>query len=170
MDNCWRENKNHFVFGFLSWLVICQLVFEVKVSFLMVGHTHHDNDQFFGAIGKNIRRKEALTWIDLVNLIRNSHPELSVEVKTLEEIVDFASFIGVHMNHIVNISKPHHYHFGKIDNVVSFRSRMYKDTQWSQWMAVFKLDNFPSSQPQLLTVSSVKVITNHCFSPILLFP
>ncbi|XP_071168335.1 uncharacterized protein [Mytilus edulis] len=50
MDNCARENKNRFVFGFLSLLVELKVLKKIKVSFLMVGHTHEDIDQFFSRI------------------------------------------------------------------------------------------------------------------------
>jgi len=157
MDNCWRENKNHFVFGFLSWLVSRQLFAEVKVGFLMVGHTHHDNDQFFSGIGTTTKRKEARTWSDLIDLLTSTHKGLNVMVETLKEIADFSSFIGQHMNHIVNITKPHHFHFLRRDGVVQFRSRMFKDTQWSGWMAVFKTQETLVREPHLMTVPSVKV-------------
>jgi len=156
MDNCWRENKNHFVFGFVAWLVLHRRFSEVKTGFLMVGHTHHDNDQFFSGIGNVVKRKNALTWPDFLQLLSHSHPELAVSVQSLETMPDFSAFIGPFMNNIINISRPHHFHFCRREGTVNFRSRMFKDTQWSEWMPVFKQQALPS-QTELFTVSRVKV-------------
>ena len=45
-DNCWRENKNRYVFAFLDWLVELGVFQEVTLNFLIVGHT--------GTAGKQI--------------------------------------------------------------------------------------------------------------------
>ena len=39
LDNCWRENKNRFVLSFLSALVQLDILSEINVTFLLVGHT-----------------------------------------------------------------------------------------------------------------------------------
>ena len=39
MDNCYRENKNRFVLSFLAALVQHNILSEVNVTFLLVGHT-----------------------------------------------------------------------------------------------------------------------------------
>ena len=38
-DNCGRENKNRYVFSFLSALVELGIFHEVTMDFLIVGHT-----------------------------------------------------------------------------------------------------------------------------------
>ena len=45
-DNCWRENKNRYVFGFLDWLVELGVFQEVTLNFLIVGHTGTVNLKF----------------------------------------------------------------------------------------------------------------------------
>ena len=39
LDNCWRENKNRFVLSFLAALVQLDILSEVNLTFLLVGHT-----------------------------------------------------------------------------------------------------------------------------------
>ena len=39
MDNCYRENKNRFLLSFLAALVQQNILSEVNVTFLLVGHT-----------------------------------------------------------------------------------------------------------------------------------
>jgi hypothetical protein len=45
MDNCWRENKNRYVFDLMSLLVHWDVFEVIEVGFLLVGHTHDDIDQ-----------------------------------------------------------------------------------------------------------------------------
>ncbi len=45
LDNCWRENKNQFLLGYLTWLVDRGIFKDVEISFLPKGHTHEDIDQ-----------------------------------------------------------------------------------------------------------------------------
>ena len=47
VDNCVGENKNNFVLGFLAMLVSMEIVENVEIHFMMVGHTHIKIDQFF---------------------------------------------------------------------------------------------------------------------------
>ena len=55
MDNCWSENKNQFMFGFLGWLLILGWYEEIRVTFLCVGHTANENDSIiFAPIHKNL--------------------------------------------------------------------------------------------------------------------
>ena len=37
LDNCWRENKNTTMFGYVHWLVENKFVQKVEIGFLPVG-------------------------------------------------------------------------------------------------------------------------------------
>ncbi|WAR06068.1 hypothetical protein MAR_021437, partial [Mya arenaria] len=41
------QNKNRYMLGFLAMLVHLGVFRKIKLSFLMVGHTHEDIDQLF---------------------------------------------------------------------------------------------------------------------------
>jgi len=47
MDNCVKDNKNRHLLAFLLLLMVRD-VFEVKLGFLVVHHTHEDIDGCFG--------------------------------------------------------------------------------------------------------------------------
>jgi hypothetical protein len=47
LDNTSKQCKSQFVMGFLGLLINCGVFQQVIVSFLPVGHTHEDVDQFF---------------------------------------------------------------------------------------------------------------------------
>jgi hypothetical protein len=58
--------------GWLSMLVKQELLDEIEVHFLIVGHTHTTIDQYFGVISKLIRRTSFIgTPLALEHLLRN---------------------------------------------------------------------------------------------------
>ena len=73
LDNCGRENKNKYVFTYCHFLVAFGVFKKVKVSFLPVGHTHNDVDQFFQRINKRLSGKDCLTLWELQNAIFESY-------------------------------------------------------------------------------------------------
>jgi hypothetical protein len=54
-DNC-KENKNKYVFTYISLLVQQGLFSKIEVFFLIVGHTHASIDQFFSILSKRISK------------------------------------------------------------------------------------------------------------------
>ncbi len=53
MDNCVKDNKNWHLLAFLSLLIARDVFEEVKLGFLVVGHTHEDIDGCFGYMSKS---------------------------------------------------------------------------------------------------------------------
>ena len=39
MDNCWKENKNRYLFSYLAGLVELNIFEEITCDYLLVGHT-----------------------------------------------------------------------------------------------------------------------------------
>ncbi len=67
MDNCVKDNKNLHLLRFLSSLMARDVFEEVKLGFLVVGHTHEDIDGCFGYLLK--KTKEENNYI-LANLMK----------------------------------------------------------------------------------------------------
>ena len=55
LDNTTKQNKGQYLFGYLALLVEYGIFEYVEVSFLPVGHTHEDIDQFFSRISVWLR-------------------------------------------------------------------------------------------------------------------
>ncbi len=55
MDNCVKDNKNHHLLAFLSFLIAREVFEEVQLRFLVVGHTHEDIDGSFGYLSKKLK-------------------------------------------------------------------------------------------------------------------
>ncbi len=49
IDNCWRENKNTTLFGFLALLIKHGWFREIHVNSLPTGHTHEDIDRMYSS-------------------------------------------------------------------------------------------------------------------------
>ena len=65
LDNCSRENKNHYVMGYFEFLVATKVYRSVEVGFIPVGHTHEDIDQAFSQTSARLRVNNAITLADL---------------------------------------------------------------------------------------------------------
>ncbi|XP_078368507.1 uncharacterized protein LOC144652327 [Oculina patagonica] len=61
LDNCYRDCKNIHILGFCALLVKAGVFKKVRLSYLMVRHTHEDIDQMFSRIAEALRRMNAIT-------------------------------------------------------------------------------------------------------------
>ncbi len=57
MDNCVKNNKNRHLLVFLSSLMARDVFEEVKLGFLVVGHTHEDIDGCFSYLLKKLMQE-----------------------------------------------------------------------------------------------------------------
>ena len=55
LDNCAGENKNRYLFAYLSLLVAKGVFKTVHLGFLMVGHTHEDIDAMFSRFSERLQ-------------------------------------------------------------------------------------------------------------------
>lgn len=54
MDNCFRDNRNVYVIGFLNALVELRLLVGSRIHFLPIGHTHEEVDGWFGRLAVRV--------------------------------------------------------------------------------------------------------------------
>ena len=47
LDNCWKENKNRYLFSFLASLLQLNIFEEITCDYLMVGHTGNEVHNHF---------------------------------------------------------------------------------------------------------------------------
>ena len=106
LDNCGWENKNRFIFGFLCYLVELGVFKKVKVSFLMVGHTHEDIDQLFSRFSTWLLKHSALTSSKLVAGFEKCFTPTPQGI-LLDKMFDVSQWISPHLESISMHSKPH---------------------------------------------------------------
>ncbi|XP_053384146.1 uncharacterized protein LOC128550076 [Mercenaria mercenaria] len=106
MDNCARENKNRYILGFLCLLVEKDIFKKVKLSFLMVGHTHEDIDQMFSRFSVRLRRTPAMTLDKLMSIFEKctTPKPLSVEC---DNVYNVTEWLQEYLNPISGQSRPH---------------------------------------------------------------
>jgi hypothetical protein len=68
MDNCMRDNKNRYLFAFLSFLTARDVYEELRLGFLVVGHTHEDIDGCFAYLSKKLKEQSNYYMVDLMKV------------------------------------------------------------------------------------------------------
>jgi hypothetical protein len=68
MDNYVKGNKNRYLLAFLSLLIAREVFKEVRLRFLMVGHTHEDIDGCFGYLSKKLKEQKNYILVDLMKV------------------------------------------------------------------------------------------------------
>jgi len=133
MDNCGRENKNRYVFGFMAFLVSLGYVKEVLLSFLMVGHTHEgtilsiinyhyqfvyktalyheiccfaDIDAKFSKISSSLKRNHAKTLPQLCEHIEKCTTDIMKTV-LVKHIFNVRDWLKPSLSDMHNQSRPH---------------------------------------------------------------
>jgi len=166
LDNCAGENKNRYVFAFLSLLVAKGIFKQVYVGFLMVGHTHEDVDAMFSKFSESMRTKDAYTLPQMMDIFCNcysGHPVPSL----VEEVPDFKSFLEGYIpdkgDALCGHKDPLQFRFLNIDGFLMMQYRMNpsKD-EWkpSKGIKMWKEDSvtgqalLPQGQPKPVQLCS----------------
>ncbi len=68
MDNCVKNNKTQCLLMFLSLLMARDVFEEVKLGFLVVGHTHEDIDGYFSYLLKKLMEENNYILANLMKI------------------------------------------------------------------------------------------------------
>ena len=126
LDNCWRENKNMYLFSFLSALVQLDVFVDITVDFMLVGHTGNQVDQLFSILASEFK-SEIRSPDDLLAKIRTSAIQPQPLCEELYYIWNFRDFIKPKMSdkRLVNHSFLHSFLVKKESGVAVLRGRKY---------------------------------------------
>ena len=91
LDNCARENKNQYLFAYLSLLVARGVFKTIQLGFLMVGHTHEDIDAMFSRFSEKLRVGQTFTLAHLMDTLRTSSTSCLAPF-LLTQVPDFKNF------------------------------------------------------------------------------
>jgi hypothetical protein len=68
LDNAASDNKNHYLFMFLSLLTALGVFFiTIEVEFLLVGHTHEDIDGTYRRMSSNLKSKDIYSLPEMMD-------------------------------------------------------------------------------------------------------
>jgi hypothetical protein len=92
LDNSLKDNKNQFLFRFLSLLIARKVFEEIQLGFLLVGHTHEDIDGYFSYVSDVLRKNNTFVLADLMKHFMDSQ-KLRFMPHVVQEVADFKSFV-----------------------------------------------------------------------------
>jgi hypothetical protein len=72
LDNTTKQCKNKFILGFVGYLVHHRIFSDALLSFLPVGHTHEDIDQFFSRTSTALLQADAPSRIAVGDIVTES--------------------------------------------------------------------------------------------------
>eukprot|EP00058_Branchiostoma_floridae_P012161 XP_002597649.1 hypothetical protein BRAFLDRAFT_77449 [Branchiostoma floridae] len=158
MDNKAGECKNRWILAYCCALVHLDIVKKVKVSYLMVGHTHEDIDQLFSKIQSQLRRKPATTVDMLLKVIEESYtPKPKATTLTANSMYDIKEWLDQEMSDMDHHNLPHAFKVQKENGETCLSYKMWSsDKTWS--LPTPKpgvshqapLNSVPAGQPKLL--------------------
>lgn len=97
------ETNNFFLFN--------DLCIQIKVSFLMVGHTHEDIDQMFSRFSTSLMRHKVHTLSCLIELLPKAFQKPNVTAERISNILNYREWFLPHLNPVAEHSKPHVFKF-----------------------------------------------------------
>ena len=163
-DNCSRENKNKYMFAFCATLVALGHFREVKLSFLIVGHTHEDIDQRFSIILRALKRQDILSLKRMLSLVKraiHSSDKAFTSVELLENIWDWSDFIGDYLHSgrdaMTGTRIPHHFRFYVQNNEARLQYKIYQKDEWAPSGGYSALRQVPAAhaKPKMAEVTPV---------------
>ncbi len=134
LDNCGSENKNHYLFAFLSLLVARGAFKMIQVGFLMVGHTHEDIDAMFSKFSEKLRTSMTFTFPHLMQHFQSCQATRPTPF-LLTHVPDFKGFIDGYLcdskDALVGHSKPLQIRFYMQGEVPVMQYKMHpKSVDW----------------------------------------
>jgi hypothetical protein len=142
VDNC-GENKNKYMFAFLTELVRKKVFAKIKACFLMVGHTHEDIDQFFSTISNYLKQihivcPDQLSFFNAIRQAFQAETEKPIVIElNATSIPDYKHFYEKRIDpKIAHYQEPHQFRFkcfneGTKDEVILVHYKNWAEsTQW----------------------------------------
>jgi hypothetical protein len=172
LDNTARENKNKWMFAFLSWLVHLGWFLEVVVSFLPCGHTHVDVDQMFSTFAIWRTSNNIFNFSDTIRAIANAYPSATSKPSAtfLPFVLDWKAYFAPFIQKLQNIADVHAFLIRKQpDDTVAMRFKKWHgdNSVWQGadpfkdfWVRLFPVVNgvqqFPSGTPSTILPHSIE--------------
>ncbi|XP_053389671.1 uncharacterized protein LOC128552653 [Mercenaria mercenaria] len=113
-DNCFGQNKNRYVLGYLSWRIMTQRHQKITYMMQLPGHTRCLIDAGFGNIKTLYRRKDCDTLQHIAEVVSNSsHSNQPVTYDGGSGWVwrAWKTFIGDRFKKVPNVAKYHFFRF-----------------------------------------------------------
>jgi len=155
LDNCSGENKNRYVFGYLSYLIHRGIFQEIYINFLPVGHTHEDIDRLFSVLPDFRTKWECFHPDDFPSLLKQAYAssDPAPEFIRLPWIYDWKSWLSPYLNQIEHHSQPRQFHLfrcgGEVMMTASTSALVSNPTEPRTLLPFPPVDSLPLAAPFL---------------------
>lgn len=144
--------KKRFVLCFLAVLIEMGIFTKIKISFLMVGHTHEDIDQMFSCISRRLSKNNARTLVELIREIGLSYTPV-IEVDILTYMYDVRRWLEECI--VPNLSGHIHQHQFKLvkgpdGKALLFYKKWSTSPAWQPAQGLHIVNGRPKGVPELI--------------------
>ena len=94
LDNVASDNKNCYVFMFLSLLTALGVFITIEVGILLVGHTHEDIDGTYGRMSSNLKSKDLYSLPEMMDTYHTIEEKIVFPPTLIDKVYDFKSFLN----------------------------------------------------------------------------
>ena len=142
-DNCSGQNKNQFTIKFFCACIDFGWADDIRLDFMIPGHTKFGPDRWFGKIGKEIIKLDAWNIAQLIDNIKKS-VAYKETIKDLREskAKNFKKFLNQNYTKPkeLKISENYHFWFSK-EHAGCVRVRAKSEDPWSDPIALRDLED-----------------------------
>ncbi|KAL0483734.1 hypothetical protein AKO1_013992 [Acrasis kona] len=129
-DNCQREVKNQYMFGFLHMMCLMNMADEIYVHFMQSGHTKFKPDSYFGRMKPVVRKHSMQTLDEFERLI----PKKDTTVHKFDRFSDWRTFISEHWGPIPHISSCFEF---KVTKNGVYSKEYCTDKEWKHFVNAY---------------------------------
>lgn len=104
LDNTSKQCKSRHMLGFLGILVHLGVHQDVWLSFLPVGHTHEDIDQFFSRVSVYLRQHDARSRIGIEHCVTQGYNKIAIGAKNKDKDEGEGRAHVIHRDRAANMS------------------------------------------------------------------
>ena len=139
---------------------------QIKVGFLMVGHTHEDIDQLFSRISTHLKKKSITTFPKLLQAIPASfqRADCVTTAERITNIFDVRKWLLPHQHGMQYHSKPHAFKFTTSpEGKATLQTKDWSTSpHWNQTTgSPHILQSHPDAQPSLVEKSFADISIHH---------
>ena len=117
-DNCVGQNKNNAMIQYLMWCCITGKHTSCSIHFMIPGHTHFSQDQYFGLIKRKYRKTRVSSVAQLSKVVKEStrtdcnQVELAYDPVSKYRVAcyDWKSYLSSFFKPVPSILKYQHFH------------------------------------------------------------
>ena len=120
--------------------------FQVKLGFLMKGHTHEDVDQLFSRISTHTAKHNVPTLSSLLNHIPQAYNKPNTTADRIQTVYNIKDWLFPCLNKIANHSQPHQFKITKKEGKAVLSTKKWSSND--EWQSTTGEEHILKCHPQ----------------------